>query len=259
MKKFILGLIALFAFACGSYNDGVIGDGTADDDSSEIELGQSEQAINVGNGGYGFTNATAQLRCAQPGVSGQVCFSALVATKTVGYCFSGFTTAQQNRIKAGFTAVDGQTNWTFLNVGFPCDISIQNGTVGGGTTNIENFAKMTPTGTLGALTSPAGASHINGSWTSFNKLSVVVDQLKLDGFGGTLPTTYSRYVGGAIAARYMGLGSQSLSDSASLASFTHRSMPANTGSLLTSGEVCRVNGLSGGTFGQISNTFGCGI
>jgi hypothetical protein len=261
MIRKLFALVALFALACGGApEDQGVDDNAAPDADNVTEIGQTTEAISIGNGGYGFTNATAQLRCAQPGVSGQVCFAAQVATKTVGYCFSGFpTTADEDEIAKGFVTVDGQTNWTFLHVGFPCDISIQNGSVAGGISSIEQFAKMTPTGTLAPLTSPPGVAHVNGTWTSFTKLSVVVDQQKLDGFAGASRTAKQRYVGGATAIRYIGLGSQSLTDAASLASFSRRTMPVNIGSQLTAGEVCRANNATLGNFNQINAVVQCGL
>lgn len=252
-NKWILSLFALLAFACGSVNDGIIDD--------EVELGQTEQAVSIGNGGYGFTNATSQLRCAQPGVSGQVCFANAGTKKSnVTYCFSGFPQVDIDKLKGGFQVIDNAVNWSFtLSSTFPCDISIQNGTVSGSNTRIEQFMKAIPTGTLTSLTSPAGAAHVNGSWTSFTKLSVVVDKAKLDGFAGQAYQNNWLQVGGAIPARFIGLGSQSNTSSAAKISMTRRAMNGTLLGALSPGEICRANNTTAGNTSQINAVVQCAV
>ena len=258
----LFALLLLGLFACGSF---------ADDDSGEVDLGQTEEAINVGNGGYGFTNAASQLRCAQPGLSGQVCFASAVKVNAT-YCFTGstaFTNTEKTLIDQGMQLVNSQSggNWHFAMSSFPCDIVFQRSTDQSGSTsaNIENFMTATPGGTKTALTSPAGTSHINGSWTSFNALSVVIKNNKLSIVSSGAPyNAIIKHMGAHAGLLYGGLGTQQDSSSTGLGSPSRRVLDF-TGTVgvpptvLTPGETCRLQFQGVGTPNQISAIFGCGF
>ena len=261
-NKLILGLVALFAFACGSVDD------QAQDDQSGDEIGQSEEAISTGTG-YGFTNATTQLRCQFPGPLGQVCRANKVAAKSATYCFQGFTQADRDLIAGGIEVVDSATNWTInpsVGGAFPCDIAIQNGGTNqstgtcSGSMCIESLVKFIPGGTLGTLTSPAGTGHVNGSRTSFTAASVVVDAnlIPLVETGPGFHSALMTQIGGHIAAKFIGLGGQT----ANLSSVTRRQTYTNgfTGGLngLSSGEVCKANNTTAGNLNQIVEPVTCG-
>lgn len=252
----IVGCALIFGQGCGA----------APEQDEASDIGQAEEPIVIGTGGYGVSTSSLQGRCAQPGVSGQVCFS-WAPVGVTNYCFSGFNAADQANITSGIEAVDGQTGLAFNNVGtFPCDMSIQQGAVANGTTNcggsrcIEGLVKISFTGTHTALTSPAGAGHVNGTWTSYNKTVSVVDiaQNALLETPGLHTAEMFRF-GQHIAALHMGLGSQDSTATRSFgtdrATFTLGASWTNAG--LSAGEVCRVNGMSLGVPTQITAPFGC--
>lgn len=263
-NKFVLVLAALAAFACGSENT-VVNGNTPEEQASE-DIGQTEEAINIGNGGYGFTNATSQLRCAQPGVNGQVCFASAVK-KTAAYCFTGspsLTNTEKAVIDQSMQLMNAQTtNWHLALGAFPCDIVFQKSTSQAGSTsaNIENFMTATPGGTLTPLTSPAGTSHVNGTWKSFTSLSVVLFLDKLSIVAAPAPAQQVlRHMSKHAAALYMGLGTQqdpsgTVSPTRRLVDFNNTVGPSD----LTAGEKCRANNESVGTPTQISAVFGCGF
>lgn len=273
MKKLILALVAFLAVACGTAQQdrGIINGNSQEEQLQEdIEnaavFGQTQEAINIGNGGYGFTNAASQLRCAQPGLSGQVCFSS-AAKKTATYCFTG-SPAMTNTDKAVVDQVlqglNVQTNFHFNMSSFPCDIVFQQSADQSGktTANVENFMTASPSGTVQSLTSPAGTGHVNGSWKSFNGLSVVLKLTKLS-IVAAPPRAQEilRHMAGHAGALYMGNGTQESSTSQGINSPTRRVVDLDgtigTPGVLTAGEVCRANNLAVGTPTQITQTASC--
>ena len=248
----------LIALGCGS-----------DDIGDDVELGQAQEAIIVGNGGYGFANSAAQLRCAQPGVSGQVCFASAVKVNAT-YCFTGtpaFTNTDKAVIDQQVQLVNSQTggNWHLALGTFPCDIVFQQSTDQSGSTsaNIENFMTATP-GTLTSLTSPAGTSHINGTWTSFSKLTVTLKLAKLAIVAAPgQAQNVLKHMAGHAAALYMGEGTQEQAAGAGpgIQSWTRRVVDLNNTIgipfSLTPGEKCRAQFQGVGTPNQISAIFGC--
>ena len=274
MNKYLFA-IASILFACGGAPDVANGNTPEEQLQEDIDnaavFGQTEEAINVGNGGYGFTNASSQLRCAQPGLSGQVCFASAVKVNAT-YCFTGspsFTNTEKTLIDQGMQLVNGQSggNWHFAMSSFPCDIVFQSSTNQSGSTsaNIENFMTATPGGTLTALTSPAGTSHINGSWTSFNALSVVIKTTKLQIVTTGAPyNTIIKQMGSHAGLLYGGLGVQQDTSSTGLGSPSRRLLDFNgtvgvPPTTLTPGETCRLRFQGVGTPNQISAIFGCGF
>lgn len=265
----LFALLLLGLFACGSFNDGIVDDGTADEDSEEVDLGQTKEAIQVANGGYGFTNAASQLRCAQPGVSGQVCFASAVKVNAT-YCFTGspaLTNTDKAVIDQQMQLVTSQTggNWHLAMGSFPCDIVFQQSTDQSGSTsaNIENFMTATPS-TLVSLTSPAGSGHINGTWTSFSKLTVTLKLVKLS-IVAAPPQAQSvlKHMAGHAAALYMALGTQqqAAADGPGIQSWTRRVVDLNNTIgipfSLTPGEKCRAQFQGLGTPTTLVNTFSC--
>ena len=264
ITRSVCALVALLAFACGGEPDAV----EQQDDSTE--LGQVEEAIIVGNGGYGFANSTAQLRCAQPGVSGQVCFASAVKVNAT-YCFTGtpaFTNTDKAVIDQQMQLVTSQTggNWHLTQGTFPCDIVFQNDTNQAGSTSalIDNFMTASPSGTRTPLTSPAGTSHINGSWTSFDGLTVRMKLSKLSIVASPAQVqNILKHMAGHAAALYMGLGTQEQAAGAGpgIQSWTRRVVDLNNTIgipfSLTPGEKCRSQFQGVGTPNQISAIFGC--
>lgn len=263
-----------YAFACGSAPEatnateypGIVNGNTLEENDAEI--GQTEEAINIGNGGYGFSNATAQLRCAQPGVLGQNCFaSAVPNNKTIGYCFQGFDNTQKGRIDLGVQQVSGQTNWTFNTTSFPCPLVFSNSPDQSGSTsgNIENFMTATPGGLVTNLTSPAGVSHVNGTWRSFTAMNVALKLAKLSIVASPAQQAEDiQHMGAHAAALFIGLGAQQDGTLQAISSPTRRAIDVGSSgfglpSTLTPGEVCRANNISAGTPTQISALFGCGF
>lgn len=241
-------LCSLLILGCGAGAD----DADVDTNEPLVELGTAEQAVNIGTGGDGFANTTTQLRCSQPGSTGQQCFIPAAANKTtVSYCFGGFSAAENaplgavDFISQGIEQVDGQLGtWKFFPTQFPCDIVIQKGALSGTTPILQNYVKITPTGTFTSLTSPAGVAHVNGTWTSFTKLTVVVDTDKM--VAQTLPGSQNWfYFGGAIAARYVGLGVQT--DTAVGQNYATRKVLITVGGPfifnagVSPGEICRAD------------------
>lgn len=268
MIRKLFALVALFAFACGGQPDYIESQDDNTDsvaDGSDAEIGQTEEAISIGNGGYGFTNATAQLRCAQPGVSGQNCFASAVASKSVGYCFQGFSNTEKARLDQGIQLLNTQTNWNFVMLASaPCPIVFSRSSSQAGSTsgNIENFLHVAPTGTLTTLTSPAGASHVEGTWRSFTSLSAVIDVDKLAIVASPfVQTAILQQMAMHTGALFMGLGVQQESGSPGIVSPTRRLLNFNSNGIpntLTPGEKCRGNNETQGTANQISALFGCG-
>lgn len=262
----VLSSALIFGSGCGAADDFDAADDAADDSA---ELGTVEEAVTIGNGGDGFANTTTQLRCAQPGLSGQQCFIPAANNKTtVSYCFAGFSAAEMaaggavDFMSQGIEQIDAQLGtWKLFPTQFPCDITIQKGAIATGTSPVlENYVKMTATGTFTPLTSGAGASHVNGTWMSFTKLSVVVDLAKQTAQG--LPGSQNWfYFGGAIAARYVGLGAQNDTANGGQSLATRRALEQtnvllfNTG--LSAGEVCRAENTTNALPGQIQANVGC--
>jgi hypothetical protein len=267
MNAIKFGIAALILAACGAGYENQDDNGI-DLEGDEVELGSVEQAVNIGTGGDGFANTSGQLRCAQPGGTGQACFIPAAANKTtVSYCFAGFSAAENapqgivDFISQGIEQVDGQLGtWKLFPTQFPCDITIQKGALSGSTPIITNFVKMTPGGTLTALTSPAGIAHVNGSWTSFTKLSVVVDSDKMVAQG--LPGSQNWfYFGGAIAARYVGLGIQT-DQSVGQNYATRKALITVGGPFMfnagvSPGEVCRADNTTNLNPGTVNAVVGC--
>lgn len=266
MNKLILLVIA-FALGCG----GQASDSDTSVDFDQVvapatDIGQAEEPIVIGTGGYGVSTSSLQGRCDAPGVSGQVCLS-WAPVGVTNYCFSGFSDADRLDITQGIEFVDSQVGIVMNNVGtFPCDMSIQQGAVANGATNcggsrcIEALVKISFTGTHTNLTSPAGTGHVNGTWTSYNKTVSVVDIAQnalLETVG--LHTAEMVRFGQHIAALHMGLGSQNSTATRNLATdratFTLGASWFNFG--LSNGEICRINGMSLGVPTQITAPFGC--
>lgn len=251
-----IALVSL-AYGCGAAQDG-------DDTADSTELGQDQEAIKVGTGGYGFTNAATQLRCATPGLQGQVCWANGAQLSSFSYCFApGFTAQEQDFLSQGIEQVDSQVNQDFFPTSsFPCTISIQRGAVAGGNQPfVQNYVKVMPGGDIGTLTSPAGATHVNGSWTRFSSISVVVDGAKLQANIPTLITQNMFAFGGHIAAKQLGLGTQTDTANNGTSYATRRAVmtPAdffvNAG--LAPGEICRANSIVLGNLNQITTNINC--
>lgn len=259
MIKKILALFALIGLAaCG---------GAPEDDSAD--LGQTEEAINIGNGGYGLANTTAHLACAEPGLAGQNCFIPSLLTVDVGYCFdSGFTATEKQQISNGVENVDSGTAWNFIPTTQPCALTfLGNAALPGAGSVIEDYMAFAPSGTLTSLTSPPGASHVNGTWTSFTKAIVTVDNAQVNAITDPTVRPFTRgQIGGHAALLMIGQGTTA-GDGPVINGFPGQSysrhtvnrVDANQPFTLSPGEVCRVNGYGGGPLNQVSNTFACGI
>lgn len=263
MIKFFLYLtMAAFALACG----GDIGNESDEPD----QFGTTEEAISIGNGGYGFANTLPGLACAQPGGAGQNCFTNGNTTGVVKYCFesiagSPFTADSLVGLRAGVTAIDAAVNhYVFQEValvGAGCILKFQstaavNPTVG--FSNIDDFALVGAQGLSAVLTSPPGASHVNGTWRSFQTMNVGYAVAKALSQGPLVDRIYGQHVGGNSAGKFIGLGTRTTGDYNS--SYMRRfvsviSPPAG----LTAGDQCRANALNTSGPTTISATVGCGI
>lgn len=251
-QALVFALLGAGLLACGAAHE---------DFDNDTDIGTAEQEINIGNGGHGVNNQTNRFRCAQPGTSSQVCFTNAVASKSVGYCTQGFSASDDAAISAAIVFIDGQTNWSFTKTSFPCVLNISKGAVAGGSSaNVENFVRFTPGGVVAPLTSPAGVSHINGTWSSFTKATVTIDVDKL--VAAENPIRHAgnmAHFGGHLADLFLGLGTQQ--DPAGI-NFASRRLVmldfasgANNG--LSAGEKCRTDNTTAATAGQVSAVFGC--
>jgi hypothetical protein len=271
MNKF-LGLALALIVACGgnateatnaTEYPGIANGNTLEE--NDAEFAQLGEAINIGNGGYGFANAASQLRCAQPGTSGQNCFASAVASKTVGYCFQGFSNTEKATLDQGIQRLNTQTNWHFVMfASVPCPIvfSRSNSQAGSTAGNIENFLHVSPTGTLTTLSSPGGVAHVEGTWRSFTSVSAIIDVDKLAIVASPfVQTSILQQMAMHTGALFMGLGVQQESGSPGIVSPTRRLLNFGSNGIptdLTPGEKCRANNESQGTANQISALFGCG-
>lgn len=263
MTKKLFALLAMFAFACGAVDDD---SGEPTDDSGE--LGQVEEAILTGNGGYGFANTTAKLACAQPGPSGQDCLVSRLTSGVVKYCIddsgAGFSSAVRQGIRDGVTLTDANsTNWVFNEVAFTdgtCQLKFVNSGTSGdsGVGNIDDFTALIPFSGSAPLTSPPGAGHVNGTWRSFKELEVRYNANKASLQGPLVDQIYAKHVGGNGSGHLMGLGTRTTGDYNS--SQMRRFVSVTTGIAgLTIGDRCRVNALNTTSPTTISANTGCGI
>lgn len=245
--------IALAFFGCSASEEPSEGDAQ--------DIGAVEQAINVGNGGYGLGSTAAHLHCDEPGTAGQTCYIPGQVSVTVGFCYSsGFTPSEKGNISTGLSTIHNQTNWNFVETGFPCPLVLVPGSVGSGSnfTLIESFVNANLTGTITSLTSPPGISHVNGTWRSYTSMVGIVDTAHILAAPNGQQAMIQNQVGRKLGTWFIGLGTTV--DSAHQGSPTRRAVDPNspiTG--LTPGDVCRANNVNSVSPTTVSVTAGCGI
>jgi hypothetical protein len=253
-KFFIYAAMAVFALACGSYDD----QGIEPTDEAG-ELGDLHEAINIGTGA-GFSASSTHNACSYPGPLGQDCRIPGVVSVNVKYCFndsgSPFSAQEKIDIRAGVARVDSNlVNWTFTEVallGAGCVLEFVVGSPGSATTlNVDNYSYFVPLAPLTTLTSPAGISHVNGSWKSFTSAQAGVDTQKINTLNPNLLSAYRGHVGGHSAALFLGLGTTTNPNSP-----TRRAFGLTLD--LTSGEICRANALNSTSPTTVSAVTSCG-
>ncbi len=259
IRNILIGAACFFSaggLACGAVDDDSI---EPTDDSGE--LGELEQEISIGNGGYGFSTAASRPACAQPGGTGQICVIPGPVSKNVKYCIAGggsfpISGTNATRLREGVQLVDADLSaWTFTEVAITdttCHLQFVGGPVSGTGPNISDIMGVQTFGEV-ALTSPAGASHVNGTWFSFTDIKVTVDTPQI-GSGGDV--SY-RLVGGNGAAKFTGLGTQA--GAAYTSSPTRKVVGIALTGHLTAGEKCRANNHNPTSPTTISAVVGCGV
>lgn len=268
---FVCAAIVSSVFGCGAgYEDQDL-DNTGD-------LGTAEEAISIGNNGFGFSTAISHARCAQPGGLGQDCRIPGNVTTNIKWCpstnFVGrgdFTGTQiLNFIRKGISEFDAAvTGYTFQEVtsgSGTCQLFIGDGTVSGsGTNTADKISTFTPTG-LTTLTSGAGVSHVNGTWKSFSSANVVIDTNKIasQSFAILVAPDAFQHLGGYVSSLFLGQGSRTqapgevpqyaMSNNFDL---DYSAAPGLPLFVVSTGDKCRINGRNSAGSTVVQNTFTC--
>lgn len=266
MNKFFSYIaIACFAIGCGAGYEADPGDSDGASVDGAGELGSVQEPISIGTN-YGWSTAASHLACATPGTSGQACKVTGSVGTDVTWCFENtFTAQEKTAIRKGISDLDAQIvlNFTEVIPANPCEMQLFSASVNSSTVAlVDNYTSFIPNGG-NALTSAAGVSHVNGSWSSFTGAVV---NMQMQKFASQFPgfTTPIEQAACHMASLFAGLGTTT--DGGPIgASCSNRTLSIfypinpNDGKFhLSTGEVCRANARNSASPAAVQWTTSCG-